>query len=160
MPTVSWTLLAEFRQITFFMCEKSCGLFFFFLKGIKWKSFHHCFHSLGVKCTKIFLFFPAKCFFNWKCQDVEIRILHRNKTGKFSYSESNCHQNHGLTYGGQGRCSFCSLSCLPEEKATMMCLALPVCAPTFSKLWWSPSLPSVGRDSFFQPRLHSAFHTL
>lgn len=40
-------LLAEFCQITFFMCEKSCGFFFFFLKGIKWKSFHHCFHSLG-----------------------------------------------------------------------------------------------------------------
>lgn len=106
------------------------------------------------------IFFPAKCFFNWKCQDAEIKILHRNKTGKFSYSESNCHQNHGLTYGGQGGCSFCSLSCLPEEKATAMCLALPVCAPMFSKLWWSPSLPSMGRDPFFQPGQHSVFCTL
>lgn len=154
MPTVSWTLLAVFHQIMFFTCEKS---FFFFFKVLNGSLFITVFIRWVLSAWR---FFPAKCFFNWKCQDVEIRILHRNKTGKFSYSESNCHQNHGPTYGGQERCSFCSLSCLPEEKATTTCLALPVCAPMFSKLWWSPSLPSVGRDPLFQPGQHSAFYTL
>lgn len=56
-------------------------------------------------------------FFNWKCQDAEIKTLHRNKPGKFSYSESNFHQNRRQTYGGHGGPSFSSLLCLTEKKA-------------------------------------------
>lgn len=61
------------------------------------QSLHHCFHSFCVKCIMIF---PVKCiFFNWKCQDAEIKTLRRSKPGKFSYSVANFHWNHRQTYG-------------------------------------------------------------
>lgn len=55
-------------------------------------------------------------FFNWKCQDAEIKTLHRNKPGKFSYSVANFHQNHRQTYGGRGGSSFSSLFCLRKRQ--------------------------------------------